>query len=86
MKINKFLNSQVGAVVAIAAVAAGALYVAEKKIRETAGTVGAAITPTNPDNIFNSGVNSVVQTLTNNPHQTLGGWIYDKLHTSDGGN
>lgn len=66
-------------------VAAGATvlvlaYFAEKKIRAVSTEVIDAIDPTDPDNIFASGVDNVGASLTGNENFKLGGWIYDVLH------
>jgi len=80
MTVMKFLDTKAGLVVAVAAVGAVGLYVAEKKAREAATAVGDAIAPTNPDNIFAAGVDSFGASLTGNENFKLGGWIYDVFH------
>lgn len=66
-------------------VAAGATvlvlaYFAEKKVRALSNDVIDAIDPTDPDNIFASGVDNVGASLTGNENFKLGAWIYDVLH------
>lgn len=39
-----------------------------------------AVTPTNPENVFNQAVNSVGQAVTGEADWTLGGQIYDWTH------
>lgn len=79
-KLIKVLDSKVGMVIAIGAIGAVALYVADKKISAGASAVGSAIDPTNNDNIFASGVNNVGAILTGDERFSLGGWIYDKVN------
>lgn len=55
-----------------------------RKIPGAASSVAAAVTPTNPNNLAYQGANSVVQTLTADPTQTLGGWIYDTFNPNAG--
>lgn len=80
MNINKFLDTKAGMIVTLAAVGAVAIYFGEKKAREAAAAVGNAVSPTNPNNIFSSGVDSVGASLTGNENFSLGGWIYDKIN------
>jgi hypothetical protein len=47
-----------------------------------AAAVGAAVDPTNPNNLAYSGVNKVVGALTGDQNETLGGWLYDLTHPS----
>lgn len=49
-------------------------------VTDEAGNVVQAVNPVNDKNIFYSGTNSVVQAVTGQPNQTLGGWIYDIFH------
>lgn len=78
MQVTKFLDTKAGMVVAVAAVGAIGLYFAEKRVRQAA----AAVSPTNPDNVFASGVDSVGASITGNENFKLGGWIYETLHGS----
>jgi len=80
MSISKLANSKSGMVIAVGVVVAALSYVAAKKAAESVSEVGQAINPLNNNNIFASGVNSVVQSLTGDENQTLGGWIYDVTH------
>jgi hypothetical protein len=82
-KLLKFADTKAGLVVAAAAVAAVALYVAQKKAREAAGDMGQAINPLNNDNIFSSGVDAVGARLTGDERFSLGVWIYDITHGID---
>jgi hypothetical protein len=72
----------------IVAAAVGALIYAGKRAANIASTAweplsnaivntGQAITPWNPDNVVNTGVNKVLFPSGNN---TLGGWLYDATH------
>lgn len=56
------------------------LWYTKEKATEAVKEVGQAVNPVNPDNIFNSGVNSVVQALTGEENATLGSKIYDWTH------
>ena len=49
-----------------------------------AGDVAQAVNPTNPDNVFYEGANSVVVALTGEENETLGGWLYEKFNGVDG--
>jgi len=85
-KIIKAMNTKVGAVAAVGILGAGAIWYTKKKTGEALEVVGDAINPISQNNIFNRGVNAIVQNLTGNENQTLGGWIYDITHEeSDGG-
>jgi len=75
-KLLAFADTKAGLVVAAAAVAAVALYVAEKKVRDA----GQAINPLNDNNVFASGVDAVGAKLTDNERFKLGIWIYDVFH------
>jgi hypothetical protein len=47
------------------------------------GAVGDAIDPTNPNNIFHSGVNAVGENISGQKGWSLGGWIYDITHEQE---
>tara|TARA_R110001599_G_scaffold287356_2_gene489917 strand:+ start:10381 stop:10617 length:237 start_codon:yes stop_codon:yes gene_type:complete len=51
-------------------------YVKDKAV-EVVKTVGNAINPVNPENVFYEGVNSVGSSLSGDSEWTLGTWIYD---------
>jgi hypothetical protein len=80
MKIAKLADSKVGMVLAIGAMATVAVYVVQKKAIETAGDVGHAISPTNNDNIFAAGVDSVGAKLSGDENFKLGVWLYDVVN------
>jgi len=65
----------VGAAVALAAY----LYVKSETKNIVTGAVD-SVTPTNPDNIFAGGVDSVGEILTGDNNFRLGGWVYDKFN------
>lgn len=50
------------------------------KAGEAAKDLGNAINPTNPDNIFYTGVNAVGESITGDEHWTLGAAIYEWTH------
>lgn len=77
MKLATITNSNTGTVLAIGVVGAIALYYAKKQASEALTSVGDAVNPISQDNIFNQGANSVVEVLTGDENQTLGGWLYD---------
>lgn len=62
--------------------AAGIAGSAAQAVADKVGAAVNAINPANPDNIFASGVNSIVQTATGDQHTTLGTWLYGKLNPS----
>lgn len=78
----------------IAAAVAGAWYVAHKATSALSNATSAVweplsnavvntagyVSPWNPENIFNSSVNKVVQTFSSTPGQTLGGVVYDVVN------
>jgi len=74
------LNSKVGAVLAIGVIGGVGIWYAKNQAAKAVGAVGDALNPISQTNIFNRGVNSVVQSLTGDKNQTLGGWIYDVTH------
>lgn len=76
MSAVKVLDTKAGMVVAIGAVGLLTLYLAEKKIRE----VGSSISPTNPSNIFATGVNNVGAMISGNENFKLGAWVYDVVN------
>ena len=49
-----------------------------------AGIAAGAINPANPDNIVNQGVTSIVQDVTGDKNQTLGGAIFDFFNPEAG--
>lgn len=68
----------------IGAAALLAAWYLKNKATETAKEVGNAVNPTNPDNVFYEGVNSVGGAVTGDEHFSLGGWIYERFHGVDG--
>lgn len=77
MNKEKLLNSKVGAVLAVGVVGGVGIWYAKNQAAKAAETVGDALNPVSKTNIFNRGVNAVVQSLTGDKNQTLGGWVYD---------
>ena len=49
-------------------------------VANTVSDIGAAINPVSADNIFNRAANSVWETVTGTPGQTIGGSIYDTFN------
>jgi len=80
MNKTRMLNSKVGAVLAIGVIGGVGIWYAKNQAAKAVGAVGDALNPISQTNIFNRGVNSVVQSLTGDKNQTLGGWIYDVTH------
>jgi len=80
MKLATIAKSNTGTVLAIGLMGAIAIYYAQKQAKEALSSVGDAVNPVNPDNIFNQGANSVVEVLTGDENQTLGGWLYDIIN------
>ncbi|GAA5133142.1 hypothetical protein [Thalassotalea piscium] len=76
MNLSKFLDTKSGAVITVAVVGVAVLYFGEKKARQAA----AAVTPTNPNNIFAGGVDAIGANLTDNANFSLGGWLYEKIN------
>lgn len=74
----KLLTSNTGAILTVALVGVVAVYYSQKKIQDGLH----AISPTNNDNIFASGVDSVGSTITGNENFSLGGWLYEKVNGS----
>ena len=87
MSAAKLLNTDAAKWAAVAAVAAVALYFIGRKVAGAlpgaAATVGNAINPVNPDNIFAGGVNAVGGALSGSSDWSLGSWIYDVTHPND---
>ena len=77
---TQFLNTKAGMVVAAGATVLVLAYFAEKKVRAVSNDVIDAIDPTDPNNIFASGVDNVGASLTGNKNFKLGAWIYDVFH------
>jgi hypothetical protein len=71
------LNSKVGAVLAMGVVGGVGVWYVKKQAAEALTSVGDAVNPLSQDNIFNQGVNRVVEVLTGDENQTLGSWLYD---------
>jgi hypothetical protein len=72
-----FTNQQLMVIAGLSAIAALVIYDKTKK----AATAGIdAIPPTNPDNIFYSGVNNIGASLTGQENFSLGVWLYDITH------
>jgi len=76
----QFLNTKAGMVVAVGATVLVLAYLAESKAKEVGSNVVDALDPTDPDNIFASGVDNVGATLTGNENFKLGAWVYDLFH------
>lgn len=79
-QVIQFANTRAGQVVVLAAVAAGALYLAERKARK----VAAAINPVSDQNVIYQGANAVGESITGEQGFNLGYWIYDVLHGKGG--
>lgn len=67
----------------------GLLYFGVRKIAgalpsgsQVAGALN-YVNPASPNNIINRGVNTVVETVTGRPGETLGTWIYDLFHPEE---
>ena len=84
MNKAKLLNSKVGVVAAVGVVGALGVWYAKNQAIKAAGVVGDAINPVNDNNIFASGVNAVGAKISGNKHWSLGSWIYDITHDSEG--
>ena len=50
------------------------------EVGEAAGRVGQAVNPTNPENVFYRGVNSIGAAISGDDNFNLGVWTYDILH------
>jgi hypothetical protein len=80
--MNKIEQMGVFAVVALVAIA----YITKKgaqaagAIGDAAKTVGTAINPTNPGNVFYEGTNAVGAIVTSSNDFNLGSWVYDVFH------
>ena len=85
MNKAKLLNSKVGAVLAVGVVGGIGFWYAKRQAAQAANAVGDALNPVSQTNIFNRGANAIVQSLTGDENQTLGGWIYDVTHDEGGG-
>ena len=72
-----FTNQQLMIIAGVATVTGLILY--EKGKRELNAGIS-AITPTNPENIFYTGVNSLGSTITGQQDFNLGVWLYDITH------
>lgn len=66
------------------AIAAGALVLGvwylKKQAGDTVKDAANAVNPTNPDNVFYEGVNSVGSAVSGDEHWSLGSWIYELTH------
>ena len=63
----------------VGGVAAVGLYLAWRKLP----ALGDAVNPTNPENVFYTGVNGVGESVTGQTGWTLGGQIYGWLHPNE---
>jgi hypothetical protein len=61
----------VGAVVAV---------ILARQLAGAAKAAGQAVNPTNPDNVFHSGVNQVGAAVSGDESFSLGAWIFDITH------
>lgn len=83
----KLQTETVVVLVGIAAVTVGAVYLAKKaqgvgsSLASAASTIGTALNPVSDQNIAYKGVNALGTAATGDNNFTLGGWVYDKLHT-----
>lgn len=69
----KVLDTKAGMIIAIGAVGFVALYLVKGEVEDGLN----AISPTNPDNIFAQGVDSVGAIFSGDENWSLGGWLYD---------
>lgn len=80
----KALNTKAGMIAAGVLAAGVVLYFIGRKLSDKAGdaaaAVGNAINPTNPENVFHSGVNATGAAISGDKDWTLGGWVYDLFH------
>ncbi len=69
-----------------AGIVAGVIVIAKgyQAAKQAATRVVNGVNPTRTDNFVYSGVNAVGEVLTGDKDFSLGGWIYDKLHPSEG--
>jgi hypothetical protein len=72
-KLSRLLTSA-GFLLAVGLVGS-AVYAAEKARRR--------LDPTDPNNLFYDGVNSVGSSVTGNDDFSLGSWLYDVIHGDD---
>lgn len=68
--------------IALAVVVVGGIY-AYHRLKADAGAVASAVNPVDPNNVFNTGANSVLQTITGDKDATWGSKIYDWLHPGE---
>lgn len=80
MKAAKFLASPTGTVLVVGVLGVVVMSVAAYGAKSAADNAVEAISPTNPDNIFASGVNNIGKSLSGKDNWNLGGWIYDITH------
>jgi hypothetical protein len=73
------ITAQTVAAVAVSGVVI--YWLAKQEAKAAAQSVGEAINPVNPENIFYEGVNAAGEVLTGEEGFTLGGWIYDMTHS-----
>lgn len=76
-----FTNNQL---IGIGVVGVLALWYLKSKATETVKDVGNAVNPTNPDNVFYEGVNSVGGAVSGDQDFSLGVWLYERFNGVDG--
>ena len=60
------------------------LVVSRKELGAAVADVLDSVNPMNQDNAIKTGVDTVVQKITGDDQQTLGGWLYDLSHPRAG--
>lgn len=74
------LDTKAGAAVGLGLTAILAIYLFKNSVKESVNDAAYSIAPTNPNNIFSEGVDSVGAMISGNQNFSLGGWIYDITH------
>lgn len=77
------LDTDTKIIIAAAAVAGVLLYIGARKAAEQAAEVIEAVTPWNPENVFNQGAVGVYQAVSGS-EGSIGSDLYDLLHPAEG--
>jgi hypothetical protein len=85
MSAANLLNTKAATYAAVAVVGALLVYVVGKRLAAAApdaiAAAGQAVNPTNPANVFHSGVNAIGGAVSGRGSDwSLGSWVYDVFH------
>ena len=81
MSTNAIINHKT--ILAAGATVIVLYWLGKREVQQAADEIGDAVNPISDENIINRGVDALVQKLTGDPTETLGGWLSDWLNRDE---